>query len=383
MHKYFLIAGEASGDLHASNLIKAIRAQEPEAFFVGLGGDKMREAGCTLYQDYRHMAFMGVVAVLRNMGEVRRNFRIAEQALLKERPDVLVLIDYPSFNLRIAAFSKKHLPHTKIVYYIPPKVWAWKTRRVHTIARLCDKVIGIFPFEPAFYARYGYQCTYAGNPTAELLRSIDSDSFAAPSVNAAVSSTPKYAVTNTPEPFIALLPGSRRSEISHCLPMMLAAARAFPNYPIVVTAAPGLDDAFYLPYLKDGESLRRDTYQVLASAQAAVVNSGTATLETALLGCPQEAVYHVATGRVLGFLKPLLFTIPYFTLVNIILGKEVIKEQVAYHFTERDVREELDRLLHDEHYRAAMQHSYAELSTALGSSNASQCAATEIIGLLK
>lgn len=376
MLKFFLIAGEASGDLHASNLIKAIRAQEPEAFFVGLGGDKMREAGCTLYQDYRHMAFMGFVAVIQNLGEVRRNFRIAEQALLKERPDVLILIDYPSFNLRIAAFCKKHLPDTKIVYYIPPKIWAWKKRRVHTIARLCDAVLGIFPFEPAFYARYGYQCTYVGNPTAELLRHtrLPKRTHQQPS---------EHAVTNTEKPFIALLPGSRQAEIKHCLPMMLAAARAFPNYPIVVTAAPGLDDAFYLPYLKDGESLRRDTYQVLASAQAAVVNSGTATLETALLGCPQEAVYHVATGRVLGFLKPLLFTIPYFTLVNIILGKEVIKEQVAYHFTERDVREELDRLLHDEHYRAAMQHSYAELSTALGSSNASQTAAEEIIRLLK
>ena len=368
MPKYFLIAGEASGDLHASNLIKAIRAQQPEAFFVGLGGDKMRQAGCTLYQDYRHMAFMGFVAVLRNIGEVRRNFRIAEQALLKEHPDVLILIDYPSFNLRIAAFCKKHLPYTKMVYYIPPKVWAWKSRRVHTIARLCDKVLGIFPFEPAFYARYGYQCTYVGNPTAEILRYTGSDSFAATHVSA---------------PFIALLPGSRRSEISHCLPLMLAAARAFPDYPIVVTAAPGVEDEFYQPYLMDGESLRRDTYQVLAAARAAVVNSGTATLEAALLGCPQEAVYHVATGRVLGFLKPLLFKIPYFTLVNIILGREVIKEQIAYHFTERDVREELDRLLHDEHYRAAMQHSYTELRSTLGSSDASQSAAAEIISLLK
>ena len=167
MSNYFLIAGEASGDTHAAELIQQIRLRDPDARFAGLGGDKMRAAGCQLYQDYRHMAFMGFAAVIQHWKDVKTNFRIAHEALFKEQPDVLILIDYPSFNLRMAAFCKRHLPQTKVIYYIPPKVWAWKRRRVHKIAKLCDEVLGIFPFEPAFYARYGYRCTYVGNPTAE------------------------------------------------------------------------------------------------------------------------------------------------------------------------------------------------------------------------
>ena len=164
MAKYFLIAGEASGDMHAAALIEQIKQRDPEALIAGLGGDHMVASGCRLYQDYRKMAFMGFAAVLQNLGQIRRNFRIAQEALLAEQPDALILIDYPSFNLRIAAFCRHHLPETKIYYYIPPKVWAWKRRRIHTIARLCDEVLGIFPFEPAFYAKYGYRCTYVGNP---------------------------------------------------------------------------------------------------------------------------------------------------------------------------------------------------------------------------
>ena len=235
MAKYFLIAGEASGDLHAAALIEQLQLQDSQARIAGLGGDRMAAAGCRLYQDYRHMAFMGFAAVLRNLDAVRRNFRIAEQALLDEQPDALILIDYPSFNLRMAAFCRRHLPQTKIYYYIPPKVWAWKRWRVHRIARLCDAVLGIFPFEQAFYAKYGYQCTYVGNPTAERLRPILAEAKKSP-----VSSEKSY---------IAVLPGSRPSEVTHCLPRMLEAARRFPEYRIVVTAAPGLENGFY----EDGE----------------------------------------------------------------------------------------------------------------------------------
>lgn len=172
--KYFLLAGEASGDLHASNLMRALKKEDADAVFVGLGGDKMREEGCRLLQDYRNMAFMGVIAVLANLRKIRQNFRIAEQGLLDEQPDVLILIDYPSFNLKIAEFCKKHLPSTKVVYYIPPKVWAWKTFRIHKIARLSDRILGIFPFEPAFYAKYGYKCEYVGNPTMDSIREYQS-----------------------------------------------------------------------------------------------------------------------------------------------------------------------------------------------------------------
>lgn len=371
--KFFLIAGEASGDLHASNLIKALRAKHAGAAFVGLGGDKMREAGCQLYVDYREMAYMGFVAVVQNLGKIQRNFQIAKQALRKEQPNVLILIDYPSFNLRMAKFCKKHLPATKIIYYIPPKIWAWKKWRVHSIAKYCDQILGIFPFESDFYAQYGYKCQYIGNPTADSIREF----------NLQRQQSTASAIYSTSDllPTIVLLPGSRRSEISHCLPIMLQAARqvAQKNYQIVITAAPGIDDDFYLPFLQQGETLTRDTYNMVAQAKAAVVNSGTATLETALIGCPQTAVYHVTGSKYLEkLLRPIMFSIPHFTLVNIIPGQEVIQELIASRFTAENVAHELNRLLHDEPYRQTMLTRYQHLWHILGSQSAANTAATLI-----
>ena len=367
--KYFIIAGEASGDLHASNLIKALRVKDPQAVFVGLGGDKMRAEGCDIRVDYRDMAYMGFVAVIANLHKVRRNLRIAQQSLLLEIPDTLILIDYPSFNLRIAKFCHKHLPNTRIVYYIPPKIWAWKEWRVHQIAQYSDQILGIFPFEPAFYAKHGYKCHYVGNPTADSIRE-----FQLSTVDSQPSDTP----------CIAILPGSRPSEISHCLPVMLSAARKVvgDRYQIIVGAAPGIDDAFYLPYLKN-EVLTRNPYTILARAQAAVVNSGTATLETALIGCPQTAVYHVAGSKYLEWLlKPIMFKIRYFTLVNIIPNKEVIQELVGQRFTEENVVSELTRLLDDQPYRAQMLADYACIRTILGDTPAAQNAAEIIAATL-
>ena len=377
MAKYFLLAGEASGDMHASALIKQIQHRQPDAAFAGLGGDKMAEAGCHLYQHIRNMAFMGFAAVLKNMGKVRRNFRIAKEALLAEQPDVLILVDYPSFNLRIASFCRKHLPATRIIYYIPPKVWAWKRRRIHRIAKLCDEVLGIFPFEPDFYARYGYRCTYVGNPTKESI-----DSFQIPNQ--------KSQIKNLKSPYlqivlykskeisnlksIALLPGSRPSEIAHCLPKMLEAARRFPEYTITICAAPGIEDDFYTPYISAHDTLTRDTYTCVREAAAAIVNSGTATLETALLGCPQVAVYHLACAPLIGLirpLQPLFVSIRYFTLVNILAGKEVIRECIANEFTVDKVAQELNLLLHDEVHQKEMLASYEHLSSLLGSHSAS------------
>lgn len=384
LSKFFLIAGEASGDLHAAALIEQLLRHDPEAQCAGLGGDKMAAAGCRLYQHIRQMAFMGFAAVLANLGQIRRNFRIAEQALLDEKPDALILIDYPSFNLRIAKFCRTHLPKTKIYYYIPPKVWAWKKRRIHQIAALCDEVLGIFPFEPAFYAQYGYSCTYVGNPTAEeiLQRLSQSNSesvlqrsglTAKRSVSAAVCQRSGHS--------IAILPGSRPSEISHCLTKMLDAARQYPDYRIVVCAAPGIDDAFYAPYLREGETLTRDTYSAVQQAAAAVVNSGTATLETALIGCPQVAVYHLALSPLIGLIRwaqPLVFSIPYFTLVNIIAGKEVIRECVANDFKTEKVAAELGRLLTDEAYKKNMLASYEHIRSLLGTQPAAATAASII-----
>ena len=373
--KYFLISGEASGDLHASNLIRALRTRDAQATFVGLGGDKMRAEGCDIRVDYRDMAYMGFVAVLKNLDKVKRNFRIAKQSLLDEQPNVLILIDYPSFNLRMAKFCKQHLPNTRIIYYIPPKVWAWKKRRVHSIAKYCDEILGIFPFEPAFYAKYGYQCRYIGNPTADSIRSFNLQRSNLPSTASNASDLPST---------IALLPGSRRSEISHCLPIMLQAARqvAKNNYQIIVTAAPGIEDDFYYPFLQQGEILTRDTYNIVAQAKAAIVNSGTATLETALIGCPQTAVYHVTGSKYLEkLLRPIMFSIPHFTLVNIIPQQEIIQELIASRFTAENVAHELNRLLHDEPYRQTMLANYQQLWHILGTQSAANSAADIITHL--
>ena len=366
MARYFLIAGEASGDQHAASLVAQIAQREPEAQFTGLGGDRMAAAGVRLCRHISRMAFMGFVEVLRHWRDVRSNFRIAREALLREQPDVLLLIDYPSFNLRMASFCRKHLPATRIVYYVPPKVWAWKRRRIHRIASLCDEVLGIFPFEPEFYARYGYRCTYVGHPTVEeIAHRPDSHPIAQ-------------------RPYIAVLPGSRPSEIRHCLPRMLQAARCFPDYGIVVCAAPSIDDTFYAPYMREGETLTRETCAAVQQASAAVVTSGTATLETALLGCPQVAVYHVAFARLIGLCRrwgqPLLFSIPYFTPVNIVAGKEIIREFLAQDFTAGNVAAELKRLLNDEAYTKKMLASYEHLSDLLGSQPASTTASSIITG---
>ena len=365
---YFFIVGEASGDLHASNLIRALQQKDSSAKFIGLGGDKMQALGCHLVQHYRNMAFMGFLAVLMNLDKVRTNFRLARQALLETRPDVLVLVDYPSFNLRMAEFCRRHLPDTRIVYYIPPKIWAWKSWRVHKIARLSDIILCIFPFEPAFYAKYGYKCQYVGNPTMDSVRDFLSTH------------------TAERENIIAILPGSRLSEIKHCLPVMLAAARNVvtkyhPNTRIVVTAAPGIDDAFYTNYLGAKEELTRDTYSLLLRARAAVVNSGTATLETALLHCPETAVYHIAMGWFIGHLRPLLFPKPFFTLVNIIPDREVIQELIAHRFTRKNVEKELQRLLSEDSYRQNMLSSFDEIHHMLGSLPAAETAANAIVQL--
>lgn len=371
--KYFIIAGEASGDMHASALIRALRAEDPEAVFAGLGGDKMEAEGCRLYVNYREMAYMGYVAVLKNLGKIRRNFQKAFAALEAEQPDVLILIDYPSFNLKVADWCKQHLPRTKIAYYIPPKAWAWKKWRVHHIARVSDEVLGIFPFEPDFYAQYGYPCTYVGNPTVDAVREWKVKGE-------------KLKVKGERSPIIALLPGSRPSEVKNCLPRMLEAARRVAGtegLQIAVAGAPGLCDDFYTPLLRSDETLTRDTYDLLTRAKVAVVNSGTATLEAALMGCPEVAVYHVAFPHIMGLLRPVMFRTPWFTLVNIIARKTVIQELLAYLFTADNVAAELHRLLTDEAYKKDMLASYEHIRTVLGDTPAATGAARRIVHLVR
>lgn len=390
--KYFILAGEASGDAHAARLIQSLQAQDPAATFAGTGGDLMANAGCHLYRHYREMAFMGVTAVLANLGKIHRNMQIAREALLAERPNALILIDYPNFNLAMAEFCRKHLPETRIIYYIPPKIWAWRKWRVHRIARVCDLILGIFPFEPNFYQCYGYDCTYVGNPTVEAI-----DKWQQLSTLTVHSSNLKSQISQlTAHSSIALLPGSRKGEIKHCLPIMLAAAqevnkKRFPDnpLPIRIAAAPGIDDSFYASLLTpDGSTqvpdwqLTRSTYELLSHARAAIVNSGTATLETALIGCPQTAVYHITLGWLLNPLRHVLFSIPQFTLVNIIADKPVIRELLAADFTWQNVQEELTRLLTDEDYKATQRAEYETIRQILGTQSASTTAARHIINVL-
>ncbi len=373
---YFFIAGEASGDSHAAALIQKLKILDPQAAVYGMGGDRMKQAGCTLLQDYRNMAFMGVMAVLVNLPKVIRNFRIAKQALLKQQPDVLVLIDYPSFNLRMAKFSKRHLPRTKIVYYIPPKVWAWKTWRIHALCKYTDERLTIFPFETDFYKQYGYTVTYVGNPTVEQINQYIEK-----------KKTERKQQTAPHSPTIALLPGSRLSEIKHCLPRMLQAARRINGAEILIAAAPGIEEKTYASMTRfpNVRLLSGQTYDILSCADVAVVNSGTATLETALLRCPQVAVYHINFGSkfMVRWLKPLLFKISYFTLVNIIAGKAVIRELLAYEFTTDNLTSELHHLLSNQAYRSQMLENYEQISRNLSFSSASSTAAKTIYNLAK
>lgn len=383
---YFLIAGEASGDQHAAALMQRLRTQDPEARFTGLGGDAMRAAGCTLWQDYRKMAFMGFVAVIAHLGDVRRNFRIAQEALLREKPDQLILIDYPSFNLRMAAFCRKHLPATRIIYYIPPKVWAWKKWRVHQIAKLSDDVQCIFPFEPAFYAAYGYDqahgysIRYVGNPTMQAV---------------------SHYLTEHPqgvrEHVILLMPGSRKGEISHCLPRMLQGAQLAirrlakmgqTDYRIVIAGAPGIEPDYYQSFAAGQDIRFGQSYELMSHCAAAVVNSGTATLEAALFGIPEVAVYHIPHSKPLKPIWKKIFSIRSFTLPNIIMNKAalsyelekeeyelrqratmpeppVIRELIAYFFTPEAIADELLRLITDNAYRQRLFSDYTTLTNTL------------------
>ena len=360
---YFVIAGEASGDLHASKLIEHLRLLDTDAVFCGLGGDKMQAAGCKLVQHYREMAYMGVVAVLKNLGKIRRNLQLTREALLELKPDVLILIDYPTFNLQIARFCSQHLPTTKIYYYIPPKIWAWKSWRVRQIRRYVDHVFCIFPFEPEFYARHACQATYVGNPTA-----AEVSDFRLSAHNPTLSES-----ATRQRQMIALLPGSRREEIRHCLPVMLAAVARLEQYEVGIAVA---QKKYHLPPMN--YRFTTDTYSLLSEASAAVVNSGTATLEAALLGCPQVAVYHLACSRLLEVIRPLIFRIRYFTLPNICLGEQVICELLGYHFTPEAVCEQLNHLLSNSDYRQRMLADYKKLRHRLGTNDAAETTAAFI-----
>lgn len=359
--RYYIISGEASGDLHGSNLIKALHTQDPAAEIRAWGGDKMEAAGAKLVKHYRDLAFMGFVEVVKHLGTILKNIDFCKRDIQAYKPDVLVLIDYPGFNLRIARWA--HAQGIRIVYYISPQVWAWKEGRVKDIRQYVDKMLVILPFEKDFYAKHNYGVDYVGHPLLEVVAEEKRE----PAV-------PLY----TDKPIIALLPGSRAMEIQKKLPLMLRMVDRFPDYQFVVAGAPSQPDALYNEIIgqRPVMLLRNDTYNLLKQARAGLVTSGTATLETALFGLPQVVCYR---GNPLSFwLAKQLVKVPFISLVNLIMGREVVKELIQGAMNESALQKELKALLTDDSYRERITADYAELWTKLaadGSPSAKAAAA--------
>jgi len=366
--KYFLIAGEASGDLHASNLMREIKNNDPAAEFCFLGGDLMAAQGGKPVKHYRDMAFMGFVAVLRNLKTVLKNINDCKAAITSFKPDVVILIDYPSFNLRIAKFVKE-TSEIPVYYYIAPKLWAWKEYRIREIKKYVDRVFTIFPFETEFYRKHNYKVEYVGNPTVD---SVNTLCWRDENVSEFCK---RHALSE--KPIIALLPGSRRQEIAACLPTMIEAAESFPEYQIVISGAPGIEAGFYQQFSEVAAHpvITGDTYQMLLHAKAAVVNSGTATLETALIGTPQVVVYHVIGGRLAILGKNLFIKTKYISLVNIVAQREVVKELIAHLFTVRNIHTELRSILENSESALKMKADYREIAENLGNKEAAVNAA--------
>ena len=374
--RYFIIAGEASGDLHASNLMRELRIADTQAEFCFLGGDLMQAQGGKMIKHYRDMAFMGIVAVLKNARTVLKNLSDCKQAITDFRPDVLILVDYPSFNLRMARFVKENL-NTKVYYYISPKLWAWKEYRIKEIKRYVDKMFTIFPFETAFYAKHNYDVEYVGNPTVDSVctRPHQDQSFA------------DFCAENKlpTKPIIAILAGSRKQEIVGCLPRMVDAGLRFPDYQVIIAGAPGIEADLYNSVLKgrDVSVVFGKTYELLQQSKAAVVNSGTATLETALVGTPEVVVYHVPLGRIGYFVKEMVVRVKFVSLVNIVAEKLIVKELLAHLFTVKNIAAELDLILNNTTYRQTMLQNYSIIKKALGEPGTAERAAKKMVELLR
>jgi lipid-A-disaccharide synthase len=362
--KYYIIAGEASGDLHGSNLIKALKAQDPVADVRCWGGDKMQAAGAVLVKHYRDLAFMGFVEVIRHLGTILGNIRFCKKDISAYNPDVLVLVDYPGFNLRIAEWAKQQ--GYKVVYYISPQVWAWKENRVKKIRKSVDRMLVILPFEVDFYKGWDYPVTYTGHPLVEVVRHEK-------------ETVPVQPLSD--RPVIALLPGSRSQEIRVKLPLMLETVDAFPDHQFIVAQAPSLPDSLYRELIGHKNVLlaNNQTYNLLRQAKAALVTSGTATLETALFGVPQVVCYK---GNPISFwLATKLVHVKYISLVNLIMDKPVVTELIQQDLNRNNLVSELGKLLQDTPELRAMKADYASLWHQLGDMPASATAASVIISV--
>jgi lipid-A-disaccharide synthase len=369
--KYYLIAGEASGDLHGSNLMKGIREADKNANFRYFGGDLMQSQGGTLVRHYREMAFMGVVKVLLNLSTIRRNLSLCRSDIIKFQPDVIILIDFPGFNMRIAKYAKKK--GLKVFYYISPKVWAWNKSRVKTIRETISKMFVILPFEVEFYRNYDFHVEYHGNPILDAIQEKMDEKGRTPELISAGLLSGK--------PVIALLPGSRKQEIHYCLPEMLEVIPHFPEYQFIIAGAPGVDPSLYNQYMKGHNTniVYNQTYDLLKQASAAIVTSGTATLETALMMVPEVVCYKM--GSFTYNVGKHFVHVRFFSLVNLIMGKEVVKELLQFNIS-KCIGEELKRILFNKDYRQAMLDNYVELRNILGTPGASGRIGRRVVDLL-
>ena len=376
--KYYLIVGEASGDLHASHLMAALKVEDPQAEFRFFGGDLMAAVGGTMVKHYKELAYMGFIPVLLHLRTIFANMKRCKEDIVAWQPGVVILVDYPGFNLSIAKFlrAKTHIP---VYYYISPKIWAWKEYRIKNIKRDVDELFSILPFEVEFFEdKHHYPIHYVGNPTVDevtLFRAEHPETFDG------------FVRENNldSKPIIALLAGSRKQEIKDNLPDMIRAASAFPEYQLVLAGAPGISPDYYHEYVGDAKVkiLFGQTYRLLQQAEAALVTSGTATLETALFRVPQAVCYHTPIGKVISFLRRHILTVKYISLVNLIANREVVKELVADTMTVEQARAELERILYDKDYRQRMLDGYEYMAARLGDAGAPKRAAKKMVRLLR
>ena len=362
--KYYIIAGEASGDLHASNLVAEIKKKDKKAEFRGCGGDLMKAQGVELLKHYRTMAYMGFVEVAVNLRKVLGNIAQCKKDIVDYHPDVVILVDYPGFNLRIADFA--HENGFKVVYYISPQIWAWKRRRVHKIKKSVDKMLVILPFEEEFYRRYGVDVTFVGNPLLDELAKVGTGNR---------SIFLRRNSLGERREIIALLPGSRRQEVKRTLPVMIKVASHFPDYQFVIAGISSLDKSLYKDIMGQSDVffVENQTYELLQNSSAAMVTSGTATLETALFSIP-EVVCYKATDFSYRLAKWMI-KVKFISLVNLIMDREVVKELIQGDMNEDNLVKELDQLLHNGKRQRKLLEDYEELKDKLGNVGASEKAA--------
>ena len=372
--KYYIIAGEASGDLHASNLMKALKVKDKNADFRVWGGDLMRDAGGELVMHYKDLAFMGFLEVLMNIFTILKNLSFCKKDIIDYNPDVLILVDYPGFNLRIAEFA--HKKGFKVVYYISPQIWAWKQGRVKKIKKIVDKMIVILPFEKDFYKKFDMDVDFVGHP---LLDAINAEKYLPEQ---------EFRKLNGlgDKPLIAILPGSRKQEVKKMLTVMLKVSPFFESHNFVICGVNTLGKGFYNEILKDNnysnvKIIFNNTHEVLHHSAAAMVTSGTATLETALIGTPEVVCYK--GGKISYEIAKRVIKVKYISLVNLIMDKLVVKELIQDEFNVENLKNELSILLYDDNKRKQIEKDYRILREKLGKSGASERAAKEIIEFLE